>query len=66
MTEHDVVADPSRIGHHQRLQRRAIGNNVRLESVDAAEHHALDCAAIGQPAEELPYNIWRCITHGQS
>src|SRR5262249_25589771 len=65
IAEHDVVAGTTRVGSYQRLQGRAKGDDAGLESFRAAQHHALDRAAIGQCAEQFLRKVRR-IGHAQS
>src|SRR5664279_6066354 len=64
MPEHDVVTVSSRIRHPQRLQRRAIGNDLRLEAADATEHDAFNRPPIRLGAEYGSCDRYGCIRHG--
>ena len=51
MTEHDVVAVSGGIRHQQCLQRCAIGDDARFQSIGGLQDDALDFGAVRQHTE---------------
>src|SRR3954447_18526468 len=65
MAEHDVVMAAFGVRRDQRLDHRAMGDDARLEPALAAQHNALDLAAVRQRSEDVFFCFSRA-SHVQS